>query len=40
MKKIDLSHDAEIAVSWFFCGFAFGLLLFVIGVIFNIIKIG
>ncbi len=40
MKKIDLSHDAEIAVSWFFCGSAFGLLLFVIGVMFNIIKIG
>lgn len=39
MKKIDLSHDAEIAVSWFFCGFACMLLMFVLGVMSNHIKI-
>ena len=39
MKKIDLSRDAEIAVSWFFCGMSCMLLMFVLGVMFNHIKI-
>lgn len=36
MKK--LSHNAGIAVSWFFCGCAFMYLLVIVGVITNFIQ--
>ena len=39
MKKLEISQYGQTAVAWFFCGFAFMLLLFVLGVMSNHIKI-
>ena len=39
MKKFKLSNEAQIAIAWFFCGYAFTLLLFVLGIMSGHIKI-
>lgn len=39
MKKIKMSNESQAALAWFFCGYACMLLLFVIGIMSNVIKV-